>query len=278
MQTHIKAREIFFQAMSFIQQHIIFSIYYFFLMFVSEILQVARTINLDQKIQEITHAEGYSAQTSSFVGTFWATLLSPEFSALLQKPYAVYIIFALTFAVMILFVSITFLAQALLRKRDTSIMHEVSDSFSALMRAPWAIIYTVLMVSLITILPYFVTRESVASVFTPFVFLPLFGLLFLFMFISVPLYYYQQLLYDRTYSFKSVLHTSWSYVKKSWFVVLKFIFLIGVMSAVVMMPFGIVSVMPLPVWSVMLIQFILRSYLGLVSLVGLNLIYTKVRS
>jgi hypothetical protein len=278
MQVHTKAREIFLHAVRFISQHASFTVYYFFLMALSELLQVARTINLSGRIQDLTQAEGSPIKTATLLSSFLQNILSEDCILALQHPYTPYILFALSFVLLLVFMGVTFIVQALLRKRETSVVHETIHSFHALMRAPWAVLYFLALAAFTSFIPYLVTTQDVAAAATPFAFLPFFGLMLVFIVVWIALIYFQPLLYDNYHSLPSVLHTSWEYLKKSWFVLVKFFVIIGALNILLAVPFMAFG-LPLTGSPIVAgIQFLLNTYVTLLSIIGFNMIYFHVRS
>ena len=278
MQVHQKAREVFMNAVRFLPHHISFAVYYFLLTALSELLQVARTISWNSQIQDMSQADGSPIKAAYTLSSFWQNMLSEDCILALQHPYMPYILFALSCLMLFIFMGVTFIAQALLRKRDASIVHETVHSFHALTRAPWAVLYFLALAAYMSFIPYLVTTKDVAAATTPFVFLPFFAFMLLSLILGTALIYLQPLLYDNYYSLQSVVHTSWEYLKKSWFVLLKFFIIMGAIGLLVAVPFMTfaLSLTELPI--VVILQFLIRTYFTLVGIVGFNMIYLHVRS
>jgi len=273
----MQVRKIFFDAVHFVPKHIMFAAYYFLLMTLSELLQFACTISLVPVAEEaLSLSENQAVQPTGFSALVQGYI--PEgLNTLLKQTYMPYILFALTFVLLLVFMGVTFIIQALLRKRDASLVHETTHSFHALIRAPWAVLYFLALAAFTSFAPYFISTQAVQKATTPFVFLPFYGLTFLILVIILALAYFQQLLYDNCYSLSSVLHTSWEYLKKSWFVVFK----LYLNLAVIALFFLLVSMLLaafVPLSFISVLQFLLKTYLNLLGIVGCNMIYLQMRS
>ncbi len=274
MQIHVKAREIFFQAVRFIPQHMSFTLYYFFLMTVSELVQVARIISMDQRFQDIIQSEG----SPIVMSPFWKSLLPESFILTLQQPYSAYLLFALTCLVLFLLVGVTFIAQALIHKRDTSLVHETAHSLHALLRAPWAMVYILALAMYMSIIQYLMPVQSIGSPATVLSYAIFFAIMVTFMFVGIALIYYQQLLYDNYHSFASVIHTSWEYFKNSWLSLLKFFLIVGALAALLSFFFILLGFALVDSPLVMIIQFLVRTYIIFIGIIGFNMIYYHVRA
>jgi hypothetical protein len=271
MQTSLKSRDIFLHAVRFVPQHISFTLYYFFLMFITEFLQAIRSLSsVVVKVDDIGAEQPYYSNLKDF--------LPESIQNLSLSPYAPYVLFALSFILMVLFLAVTFVIQALLRKRDATLVHEIHRAFSALIRAPWALVYLLALTGYISTLQFLIPINEINSATSPLIFLPAFGLMLLFFVVGLALLYYGQLLYDNYSSLSSVLETSWAYLKKSWFVLLKFMMIMGVCSiAALYIGWFIGSFITVPYVPVM-VQVSIRAYLSLLGIIGFNMIYNHVRS
>jgi len=274
----MQARKIFFDAVHFVPKHISFAAYYFLLMALSELLQWARSINMGLGVTKnvVTLGENQYEQV-----TDWSEIIKgyipEELLTFLKQPSAAYVLFVLLFVLFLVFVGITFIIQALLRKRDASVVHETVHSFHALMRAPWALVYFLAIAACTTFLPYLVSVKAIQKASTPAEFLPFFGLILLFLVIGLALFYMQQLLYDNYHSLTSVLHTSWEYLKKSYLALLKFYLNIVVVAIFFILVFLLLAAF-IPMSLLSVLQFLIKTYLSLVVIVGVNMIYLHVRS
>lgn len=281
--THMKARALFKSANSFIVENVEFTFIYTIIFLVSEFFGYLAAIKARQAVGLFLEVNQQAAQNSSYaeimqVGTLFKNIFPEEsvqnLASSAYMPYAVCVVYL---AIGFFTLALSFFAQALLRKRAASFTAEVSHTMHALLKAPWMIAMMIIGVVFAT-LTIFPLAWHLALVIGGILFI-LYGL-----FIALPLFYGQLMLYDDYYSFSSAWRTSWNYVKQSWFVLLKCLALITLIWGVVVASLLVLMfVFPGLDKTTLLLQLFklgalfLRIYFGLSFLVMYNMIYNHVR-
>jgi hypothetical protein len=274
MLIRIKARELFQRAVQFINQNPLFAAYYFFLALLAELYSSAFYTHVTESLRtnNLRDAMQSGALKSKVpVGSIWQYLLPERALGTLQQPYMLYLLCGLFFVFLFLYMVVNFSAQAILRKKNTTLLYQISNAFNALVRAPWALLYMLGVSTLLYLFRIGMTRN-------PLIAIPVSVLLLLALFLlAIRFYYLQPLLYDNYYSLTSVAHTSWRYVEKSWFVVLKYRIMLVALRIVVNVASIPCALLCAESSLMVFITFIIMTYLELVATVGYNMIYLHVR-
>ncbi len=164
-----------------------------------------------------------------------------------------------------------FYTQAVLRDRPASLRHEALHAGHALVRAPWALVLVVLgaTVSAIGIVLSVLSRWMIISYIVAIVL----SIWFLF----IPLYYFAQLLYDNYSSLSSTYKTSWEYVRKSWFIFLKFVVLYACIYLVpVIIAKLAIRYASVPLYIALGVDGLALWYINILQSIGINIIYKKI--
>jgi len=267
--------QLFKSANNFIMRHPLFMLYYAVLTTISE-FAIFMLKNL------AFHEAESKFDLKNSPRDIWFNIIPENVMYYIKNPNTFYVALLLIFLVTLLFVGCVFFIQSLLNNKRSSIVSESIQAAYALFKAPWALILVVITASiqflgasaLLWILN--VTKYptlAVASIIF-FVLFPVLGIVYVV--ITIRCCYYEQMLYDKNYSFRSVFKISWVYLKKSFFTLIGF----NILSFVPVMIFyalsGVSSIIDPKVIEILLV--IGSTYMGLMQFVGFNIMYQQVKA
>ena len=212
----------------------------------------------------------------------WFNIIPENVMYYIKNPNTFYVALLLIFLVTLLFVVCVFFIQSLLNNKRSSIVSESTQALYALLKAPWALILVMIaagfqFLEASKLLWILNPGKYGVLVVTSLIFYVLSPLLMIFyLVIVIRCAYYQQLLYDKNYSFASVFKVSWIYFKKSFFTLIGF----NILSFVPVMIFyalsGVSSIIDPKVIEILLV--IGNVYAGLMWFIGFNIMYHNIKT
>ncbi len=271
----MRARALFKSANSFMCKHISFTLFYIFLVLVSESISYINFLKLHPNLAEFLKT---NSSFSTVPGAIFNNI-SPRGSwqIFAENSYVPYVLFGVQLTEAFLFFALIFWAQSLLRKRNSSFIQEIIHSLQALAKAPWMLV--LLFLSNFSLYTIRFESFSVELIFISIIIL--IAAVF-----SIFLIYAQPLLYDNYYSFPSVLKISWSYDKQSLLILLKCLLLLSILNLIVLSVWFsyenlVAASFPRSLTHIVIgtiIALLFRIYTGLLSFVGYNMIYNHLRN
>jgi hypothetical protein len=271
----MKAFQLFKSANNFIIEHPLFMLYY------AALTTISGFAAFLLKTLAVHEAESRFDLKNS-PRDIWLNIIPDNVMYYIKNPNTFYVALMLIFFVALLSLGCVFFMQSLLNNKRSSIVSESVQAVYALLKAPWALCLLFIAASV-----QFLEMSKLLWLLNPdkygvlavtslifYVLLPFLGIIYLIIVIRCA--YYQQLLYDKDYSFVSVFKVSWVYLKKSIYTLIGFSILTFIPVVLIYSLSSLVSAInPL---AIEILLAITNIYVGLMWFVGDNIMYRSVKA